>query len=345
MSDDLDADINAARSAKAAPVWGMATSAAEESARRNPTSTLWTDRRRCVGYYPFFLKAGTSQNDIIVLASPKIFVVHSFIIGWVNKGGSFPERWYGPCDKWRLPDPGQAGFAPTGKPCAACLALGEPKSIAVLPLTYKQEWTDRKGRTYKWKVCPLIVDQAGALNQLRDQASLQKHGDLKFCLMKISRSAGDRTPRIGDSFTVIKTVSEEAVKKVGDIVDLMREFDAAKGFAPLGENMARALMLHKKLSDRFNGGDDYDPKGMDKALRGDLSDDLGSDLPDDAPASGATTAASSLDALDDLSDDDGVNFDDAGETAAAPPAKETAAPTAAKPTAPKSAPPAADPWA
>lgn len=357
--ENLDAAIAAAKATKAAPVWGRATAAAEESARRNPNTSLWTDRRRHVGYWPFYLDKNTSI-DAVVLSSPHIFVVHKYIIGWNEGNGNyFPENWYGLCDKWRLPDdPEQAGFAPTGKPCLACRTLGEPKSIVVLPIAFKREWSTKQGaqRTYKWQLRALIVDQAGATNQLRDLASTQPHRDLKFCLLKISRSGNERAPRIGDAFTVLKIVTEAQVMGTKDIADQMAEFSAAKAWAPFTpEHAMAALLLHKRFSDKKNEGADYDHKAMEAVIRGEPDDDgigLGGEPAAKSARGSRASAASSVSSLDDLDGSDveaEPSFDElTTETKAPPaaePAKSTAAPTkATKTTAPTSA-PTDDPWA
>lgn len=319
----LEDDIEKAKAGNASPVWNQTRAAAEESQRRNPTSGVWSDRRRSAGY-PFFLAKNKSVHAV-VLSAPKIVIGHKFTIGWNTVGGkSFPDTWYGPCSKWKLPDdPSVSGFEGTNQPCPACKVLGEPRTVLVLGLAVNEKYTHKQtGKTTNWQVKPLIVDYAGTINQMHDLAATQPDGDLRFKVLKISRSNNDRSPRIGDSFTVTKAVDPASVRGNAEITNAWKnlKFDHAWRLMTVDE-MKQALTLHKQLCDRHMEGQGYDPKALIAVLRGDLAedsdiassiDDLGDSVPSgdtsldglaDLPEGNAKPVEASVESFDDLTAD------------------------------------------
>lgn len=287
-----EADIS-----KLSPEMRQAVGAVRESARRNPGNSVWTDRRKARGKgFPFWLPKGEKRR-VLFLSEPKVVVAHKFTVGWnTRNGNSFPDTEWGVCDQY-VPstNPDQEAFDKTGKPCAACMALGEPRTVmAFIICEFFKEPVKIQNRMVTHQVRLLIADSLTPQNQLIDNALTDTAGgSLKFCLVDISRSQNNQSPRIGDSFTVKSKLTQKQI--MGDpnaksIIEAVKAIDLDKAYAPLSlEEFKTALTRHKQVNDKHCEGDNYDPEGMAKALRGQLERD--DERKKDDEVSGGTSLA------------------------------------------------------
>lgn len=329
MSDSLtDIASGSGDTSKLSPEMRRMANAAKESARRNPGNSLWIERRKHRGPgFPFFLKQG-ERRKILVLTEPKVIVAHKFTTGWNNKGSySFPETEYGVCDQWVPGD--EEGFERTGKPCGPCMALGEPRSIMVFIIVeFYDEPREIKGKKVAFSVRPMIVDSVTPQNQLIDNAMTDvAGGSLRFCLLNVSRSSNQQSPRVGDSFTIVRKLSAAQLKKDKNfkiIDEAVKQINLNAAYKPLDmDEMKTALYRHRLVNDQHNNGDGYDPEGMAKAIKGNLeiSDDGESSSEESSLLSDDSGGSDSLSSLADadegttsLSDADDATDEEEGFT-------------------------------
>lgn len=307
---------------KLTPEMRRMRSASAESSRRNPGNSVWIDRRKARGTaFPFFLKAG-EQRKVLVLSQPHTVLAHKFQTNWINKGGSsFPETEWGVCTQWKLPeDPDQESFDKTGQPCGGCMCLGEPRSITIIIICeFYDEPIEIRGKKVSQQVRPLVADSFTPQAQIIDQAGTDiAKGDIRFCFMKISRSQNQQSPRVGDSFTILRKIKKDQVASDKRIVEAVKAIDLAKAYAPLTlDEQKTALLRHRLICDKHSDGDGYDPEGMEKVQQGNFSETESPKSGGAAKDSGETSLAALADAeegtAEHAGDAKGEPEDDGGE--------------------------------
>lgn len=251
--------------------------ATNESSRRNPLTNVFSGRRAFRGpHMPFSLKNNERRN-IFFLTSLHTIIAHRMTTGWMKKGGkSFPTTEYASCRQWRVANDPTAdkGWEPTGELCGACKALGEPKAIAVAVVIEFVKYTKSDQRTVvENPVRCLIADSLTTINQLLDlAASGAAGGDLRWCAVSVSRSSNEKSPRVGDSFTISEKRKPDDVAKSSqgkEWIATFKQIDLKKAYEPLNpDDTIKALALHKKVCDMHMEGEGYESTGMAAALKG-----------------------------------------------------------------------------
>lgn len=276
--------------------------ASKEASQRQPTTSVWSDKYKARGaLYPFGLSPNQSTT-LLFLSDPHVQLVHPYIVDWptIPGGKSFPKTEYSECTRWKLDDDGNYNDSKTT--CHACSVIGEPRLIASYITAGTETFTSKDGaKTYKNPVRLLVASSQTTHKQLGEISSVDYvGGSLKNCLVKVSRSSNNKSPRVGDSFVFQKKLDEADLMRRDywpAIADQLRGINVAEAYGPLtAEQQVDALTRHKAISDRHNDGRDYNAAAFEKmtkkgpAAAAPVKSDAGLAALDDVEENDPTTA-------------------------------------------------------
>ena len=279
--------------------------ASKEATQRAPAMSVWSDKYKARGsLYPFGLTPNQS-SQVLFLSDPYVQLVHPYIVDWptIPGGKSFPKTEYTECTKWKLDDDGN--YVDSKNTCHACSVIGEPKLIATYITAGTEPFTSKDGsRTYKNPVRLLVASSQTTHKQLAEISAVDYvGGSLKYCIIKVSRSSNNKSPRVGDSFVFQKKMEESDLTKKDywpAIADQLRAINLAEAYGPLTvEQQVDALTRHKAISDRHNDGRDYNAAAFEKMTK-------------KGPVAEVTKKADGggLAALDDVEENDSTEWND-----------------------------------
>jgi hypothetical protein len=195
--------------AQVSPETQAMLAASEESKRRNVStgSAIWNQIWRLRGNLrDFYLKKGQS-TDLILLTEGSRILAHEVFRKWVQAGGhSFPDVETVRCVYWMLSADGTQYIRnPQGRPCPVCKVLTrDPRFYMVWPVVDLRP-AIISGQQYSYMIRLLVCSDSGTLAHIGksiDAYASQTGGrsTRQFARFSVSRSQGDRTPRIGDSW-------------------------------------------------------------------------------------------------------------------------------------------------
>lgn len=273
MSDEIDINsppknLNSA--------YRRAKSGASEQTRRSPRSEfldrIWKARGND---FSFKLKAG-EKTRVLFLSEIVVTLAHAVIY----KVDKFANREYVQCNAHVIPDDGP-GWQKTGKPCAFCTALGDPRMVGSIALGTFDKFERKDGSKSEAQARTLIATQDKTINALVDMAySDQADGSLKHLVVSVARGSDKSSCRVGETFIIQKNLRGKVgqLKGVKELKEGLKSIKLENAFGPISnEEMVAALRVHKKHCDenpeKIKHG--YNESAMERAIRGDAeSDDL-----------------------------------------------------------------------
>lgn len=265
MTDPLLSAPPAAQSAATRAIRAAA------SANSAAYSTAFDKSERAVGF-PFSIEAGTNRM-VLVLSEPRTIVVHCFATE-IQKGdnGQYARRGYARC--LRRASDASGNVVDTGAACPGCVLFD-----GIAPMNLLWFLVDDFGKPYmpkkternpnpvevKHPIRTFQTTQAAVMSQVADQIEGPvAAGILSHCLMRVTRSAGGRSPRCGDSLTVMKRTDAATLQAQPywpEILAGLRERDPALMYVLDADAMLAAAPVHVRHCNTLRETDLYSEPG------------------------------------------------------------------------------------
>ena len=234
----------------------------------SPWSEAWSHR----GGFPFRMNTGKT-TELVFLTDVKPLIVHEVAFGEkAGPSGRFPLKEY--VRSMTLTGVDEEGnFVHNDTPkCLFEAALGrKPKFIYLAKILDMTEYTDKKNVTHKWTVRHVLIDNQTVISQLA--AVGEVHGrDMQYARFKVSRSMQQKSPRVGDSWTLMGYLDPtEHLDGIPGMRAAEEKIDLDKGFPMFSEEAAKQILgQHRKVASAFPGDTSrllrYSEAGMDEIL-------------------------------------------------------------------------------
>jgi hypothetical protein len=254
--------------------------AASENRERNITpssiwNASWTVRRAYDGYGRFILRpnkedkgkpSGPMTATVVLLSEGHLMLAHKVLVSW-RDNMVYPNKEDVRCSQWKLEEDGS--WKATGLKCPNCIMQGrDPRLVVLWPLLdSRTETTKRTGTTKAWNMKYLVADNDAVQNSIWDGTEVYAmtnklpHPTTAFAKFMVSRSPGQRSLSIGDSWTFAGYVDKAAVQVVEALPRIPRwdlgwpEFD--------DEILLRIAKNHRKVADKKHQTKFYSKEGAE----------------------------------------------------------------------------------